>query len=91
MFVGPIVSEGVDDFLFETFIDPVLPNLPFGLPTPLPVRIGLAAIELQIDAGKAIEEGRVMGKSQYTGQAATLDRASVLGYNLIYQPGGMKI
>ena len=91
MFVGPIVSEGVDTFLFETILDPLLPKLPFGFPTPLPVRFALAAVELQVAAGSAIQAGEVEGKSQYTGQAATLDRATVLGYNLIYQPGGMKI
>jgi len=89
MFVGPIISRGVDDFLFEQFVDPILPGT--GLPIPLPVRLGLFAIELQYDAGQAIAAGEVAGKSQYTGQAAAAERARSLGMNLIYQPGGIQV
>ena len=89
MFVGPIFTEGVDQFLFEQIVDPVLPGQ--GLPIPLPVRIGLFALELQYEAGQAIARGDVMGKSQYTGQAATAERAKSLGMNLIYQPGGIQV
>ena len=46
MFYGPIISEGVDDFLFEQIVDPILPGT--GLPIPLPVRLGLYAIQLQV-------------------------------------------
>lgn len=91
MFVGPIISEGVDEFVFEQILDPVLPTLPFGIPTPLPVRFGLYAIELQYDAGVTIAAGEVAGKSQYTGQDRAEENAARLGFNLIYQPGGMKI
>ena len=89
MFYGPIISEGVDDFLFEQVIDPILPGT--GLPIPLPVRLGLFAIELQVEAGEAIAGGTVAGKSQYTGQAAQAERARSLGMNLIYQPGGIQV
>jgi len=89
MFVGPIFTEGIDEFLFEQIMDPVLPGQ--GLPIPLPVRLGLFGIELQYDAGVAIAEGKVAGKSQYTGQAATKERAQSLGMNLIYQPGGIQV
>ena len=89
MFEGPIISEGVDTFLFEQFVDPVLPGQ--GLPIPLPVRLGLFAIELQVEAGQAIQQGVVAGKSQYTGQAAQAERARSLGMNLIYQPGGILV
>lgn len=89
MLVGPIFTEGVDDFLFEQIVDPILPGQ--GLPIPVPVRFGLYAIELQIEAGKKIAAGEVTGKNQYIGQAGPADRAGVLGFNLIYQPGGMKI
>lgn len=89
MFYGPFFSEGVDDFLFEQILDPLLPGQ--GLPIPLPVRIGLYAVELQYDAGVAIARGDVVGKSQYTGQAAQAERARSLGMNLIYQPGGIQI
>ena len=89
MFVGPIISEGVDDYLFEQFVDPILPGT--GLPIPLPVRLGLFAIELQYEAGLTIAAGEVAGKSQYTGQAKAEENAARLGFNLIYQPGGMKI
>lgn len=89
MFYGPIVSDGVDDFLFEQLVDPLLPGQ--GLPIPLPVRLGLFAIELQIEAGQAIAAGRVTNKFQYTGQASGYDAASTLGYNLMYQPGGIQI
>ena len=89
MFYGPIVSDGVDQFLFDQVLDPILPGQ--GLPLPLPLRLGLFATQLQVEAGQAIAEGKVAGKSQYTGQAAAADRATFLGYNLMYQPGGMKI
>ena len=89
MFEGPIISRGVDDFLFEQIVDPILPGT--GLPIPLPVRIGLYAIELQYEAGQAIASGDVAGMYQYTGQAAAAERAASLGFNLMYQPGGMKI
>jgi len=89
MFEGPIISRGVDDFLFEQVVDPILPGT--GLPIPLPVRLGLFAIELQYDAGAAIVAGEVAGKSQYTGQAAQAERARSLGMNLIYQPGGIQV
>lgn len=89
MFVGPIISEGVDTYLFEQILDPLLPGT--GLPIPVPVRIGLYAIELQYEAGLTIAAGEVAGKSQYTGQAKAEENAARLGFNLIYQPGGMKI
>ena len=89
MFEGPIISRGVDDFLFEQVVDPILPGT--GLPIPLPVRLGLYAIQLQYDAGVLIAEGKVRGKSQYTGQAAQAERARSLGMNLIYQPGGIQV
>jgi hypothetical protein len=89
MFEGPIISEGVDSFLFEQFVDPILPGT--GLPVPLPVRLGLFAVELQYKAGQAISAGEVAGKSQYTGQAAAAERARSLGMNLIYQPGGIQV
>ena len=87
MFEGPIISRGVDDFLFEHVVDPILPGT--GLPIPLPVRFGLYAIQLQVEAGQAITAGEVAGMYQYTGQAAQLERARSLGMNLIYQPGGI--
>lgn len=89
MFYGPIITRGVDDFLFEQLVDPLLPFQ--GLPVPLPVRIGAYAIELQVSAGEAIARGEVAGKPQYTGQVSAQANAANLGYNLIYQPGGMKI
>jgi hypothetical protein len=89
MFEGPIISRGVDDFLFEQIVDPILPGT--GLPIPLPVRLGLFAIELQVKAGQAIAAGEIAGMSQYTGQAAAAERAKSLGMNLIYQPGGIQI
>lgn len=89
MFYGPIISEGVDDFLFDQVLDPILPGQ--GLPIPLPVRLGLYAIQLQVEAGQAIAAGEVAGKSQYTGQASQLERAKSLGMNLIYQPGGIQV
>tara|TARA_Y100000004_G_C8913242_1_gene411878 strand:- start:514 stop:783 length:270 start_codon:yes stop_codon:yes gene_type:complete len=89
MFYGPIVTEGVDDFLFEHVLDPILPGT--GMPIPLPVRLGLYAVELQVEAGEAIAAGKVTGKSQYTGQVATAERAKSLGMNLIYQPGGIQV
>jgi hypothetical protein len=91
MAVGPIIGEGMDTFLFEEVLDPLLPTLPFGVPTPLPVRLGLYSIELQIEAGQKIAKGDVAGKYQYTGQAAQAERAQSLGFNLMYQPGGMKV
>lgn len=89
MFYGPIFTEGVDDFLFDQVIDPILPGR--GLPVPLPVRLGLYAVQLQVEAGEAIAGGTVAGKSQYTGQAAQAERARSLGMNLIYQPGGIQV
>ena len=89
MFYGPIFTEGVDNFLFEQILDPVLPGQ--GLPIPLPVRLGLYAVELQYQAGEAIAAGKVTDKSQYTGQAAQAERARSLGMNLIYQPGGIQV
>jgi hypothetical protein len=89
MFIGPIFSEGVDQFLFEQILDPVLPGQ--GLPIPLPIRLGLYSIQLQVDAGQAIAAGKVADKYQYTGQAAQAERAQSLGMNLIYQPGGILV
>ena len=89
MFPGPIISEGVDNFLFEQILDPLLPGQ--GLPIPLPVRFGLLTIELQYEAGLTIAAGEVAGKSQYTGQARAEENAARLGFNLMAQPGGMKI
>ena len=89
MIYGPIVSDGFDQFFFDQVLDPILPGQ--GLPLPLPVRLGLFATQLQVEAGEAIAQGKVAGKSQYTGQAAPADRASMLGFNLMYQPGGMKV
>jgi hypothetical protein len=85
----PIFTDPVDEFLFEQILDPVLPGQ--GLPIPLPVRLGLYSIELQVEAGQAIAAGKVAGKNQYIGQTAAQDRAGVLGFNLIYQPGGIQI
>jgi hypothetical protein len=68
MLVGPIFTEGVDQFLFEQIVDPVLPGK--GLPIPLPVRVAAYAVELQVEAGQAIAEGKVAGKNQYIGQAS---------------------
>ena len=89
MLVGPIFSEGIDQYLFEHILDPVLPGK--GLPIPLPVRFAAYAIELQVEAGQAIAAGKVAGKHQYIGQAAAEEQAGVLGYNLIYQPGGIQV
>lgn len=89
MFGVPIFTDPIDEFLFEQILDPILPGQ--GLPIPLPVRLGLYAVELQYDAGVAIAQGKVAGKSQYTGQAAQLERARSLGMNLIYQPGGIQV
>ena len=58
---------------------------------PIGLRVATYAVELQIEAGLAIQEGKVEGKNQYTGMTRAKDNAEVLGYNLIYQPGGMKI
>ena len=89
MFVGPIISEGVDDYIFEQILDPLLPGQ--GLPLPVPVRLALYSVQLQYDAGVSIAAGEVAGKSQYTGQAKAAENASRLGFNLMYQPGGMKV
>lgn len=89
MFGVPIFNDPVDVFLFDQIVDPILPGT--GLPIPLPVRLGLFAVELQVEAGQTIAAGEVAGKSQYTGQAATLERAESLGMNLIYQPGGIQV
>ena len=89
MFYGPIIDEGVDQFLFDQVIDPILPGT--GLPIPLPVRLGLFAVQLQVEAGQTIAAGEVAGKSQYTGQVAAAERAESLGMNLIYQPGGIQV
>ena len=85
----PIFTDPIDEFLFEQIVDPILPGQ--GLPLPIPVRLGLFAIELQYDAGAAIVAGEVEGKSQYTGQASQAERANSLGMNLIYQPGGIQV
>ena len=89
MFYGPYISGGVDQFLFNEFLDPLLPGQ--GLPIPLPVRLGLFAVQLQVEAGQAIARGEVAGKSQYTGQARAEESGRSLGYNLIYQPGGIQV
>lgn len=89
MFLDPIFDEGVDQFLFEELLDPLLPFQ--GAPVPLPVRIAAYAVELQYEAGVAIAAGEVEGLYQYTGQAAAAERAASLGFNLMYQPGGMKV
>ena len=85
----PLFSDPIDEFLFDQFLDPILPGQ--GLPIPLPVRIGLYAIKLQYDAGLTIAAGEVAGKSQYTGQDRAAENAARLGFNLMAQPGGMKI
>lgn len=85
----PVFNDPIDEFLFDEFIDPLLPGQ--GLPIPLPARFALAAIQLQYEAGVAIAAGEVAGKSQYTGQAAQAERARSLGMNLIYQPGGIQV
>ncbi len=85
----PIFTDPIDEFLFDEYIDPLLPGQ--GLPIPLPGRIGLYALQLQVEAGAAIARGEVAGKSQYIGQAAQLERAQSLGFNLIYQPGGIQV
>ena len=85
----PIFTDPIDEFLFEQILDPILPGQ--GLPIPLPVRVGLFAIQLQVEAGQTIAAGDVAGKSQYTGQAAQAERAKSLGMNLIYQPGGIQV
>ena len=89
MYYGPIFTEGIDQFLFDQVLDPILPGT--GLPIPLPVRLGLFAVDLQIEAGQAIAAGEVAGKSQYTGQVVVAERARSLGMNLIYQPGGIQV
>ena len=89
MFIGPIFTEGIDDFLFEQVVDPLLPGQ--GLPIPLPARAALGIVQVQLAAGEAIAAGKVADLDQYTGQAAAADRATFLGFNLMYQPGGMKV
>ena len=89
MFAIPFFNDPIDQFLFEQIVDPILPFR--NLPVPLPVRFGAYAVELQYKAGAAIAAGEVMGKSQYTGQAANAERARSLGMNLIYQPGGIVV
>jgi hypothetical protein len=85
----PLFNDPIDEFLFNEIVDPLLPFQ--GMPLPLPVRIGAYVVELQVEAGQAIAQGKVAGKPQYTGQAGAQANAANLGYNLIYQPGGMKI
>jgi hypothetical protein len=89
MYFGPIISEGVDDFLFEQILDPILPGQ--GLPIPLPVRVAAGIVQLQVEAGQVIASGDLAGLYQYTGQAAQAERARSLGMNLIYQPGGIQV
>lgn len=89
MLIGPIFTEGIDDFVFEQIVDPILPGQ--GLPIPTPIRLGLFAIELQVEAGQAIAAGEVTGKYQYVGQESAYVNAQDFGYNLIYQPGGIQI
>jgi hypothetical protein len=69
--------------------DYLFPELP--VPVPWPGRIGVKIIQLQYEAGVLIESGAVEGKDQYTGQQGAKDNATNLGYNLTYQPGGIKI
>lgn len=85
----PIFSDPIDEFLFDELIDPILPGQ--GLPIPIPARLGLYAIQLQLQGGAAIARGEVAGKSQYIGQSAQRERAQSLGFNLIYQPGGIQV
>jgi hypothetical protein len=82
-FVSDIIptEQEVFDYLF--------PPLP--LPVPYPGRIAARVIQLQYEAGVLIAEGEVEGKDQYTGQQGARDNAKNLGYNLTYQPGGIKI
>jgi hypothetical protein len=89
MYFGPIISEGVDDFLFELILDPILPGQ--GLPIPLPVRVAAGIVQLQVEAGQVIATGDLAGLYQYTGQAGQAERARSLGMNLIYQPGGIQV
>jgi hypothetical protein len=89
MFGIPIFNDPIDEFLFEQFLDPLLPGQ--GLPIPLPGRFALATLQLQVEAGQAIARGEVAGKSQYTGQARAEESARSLGFNLIYQPGGIQV
>ena len=89
MFGIPLFTDPVDEFLFDELIDPFLPGQ--GLPIPLPGRFALAAIQLQYEAGAAIARGEVASVSQYTGQAAREERATSLGFNLMYQPGGIQV
>ena len=85
----PLFNEAIDQWLFDEFVDPLLPGQ--GLPIPLPGRFALAAVKLQVEAGSAIARGEVAGKSQYIGQAGQQERAQSLGFNLIYQPGGIQV
>ncbi len=89
MYFGPIISEGVDDFLFEQIVDTILPGQ--GLPIPVPIRVAAGLVKLQIEAGEIIASGGVSGLYQYTGQDAQAERAQSLGMNLIYQPGGIQV
>jgi len=89
MYFGPIISKGVDDFLFEQIVDPILPGQ--GLPIPVPIRAAAGLVKLQLEAGKIIASGGVAGMYQYTGQDAQAERAQSLGMNLIYQPGGIQV
>ncbi len=73
----------------EEVFDLLFPALP--IPVPYPGRIAARAIQLQYEAGVLIAAGEVEGKDQYTGQLGARDNAKILGYNLIYQPGGIKI
>lgn len=78
--------------LFPSEIDILNMIVPeYGVPMPLAARVALYAVDLQVQAGIAIAEGKVAGKDQYTGQRSAKENAEALGYNLIYQPGGMKI
>jgi hypothetical protein len=86
---GYFISEAVDEYIFEEILDPLLPLQ--GLPVPLPVRFAAYAVQLQYEAGQAIAAGAVESKYQYTGQGRYASTAQDLGYNLMYQPGGIKI
>ena len=94
---GMIVIEMVLPYYFYEELLPseldilnmIIPE--YAIPMPIGLRVATYAVELQIEAGLAIQEGKVEGKNQYTGMTRAKDNAEVLGYNLIYQPGGMKI
>ena len=87
MFPYYIVSDVIPTE--EEVFDYLFPALP--IPVPFYGRIAARAIQLQYEAGVLIAEGEVEGKDQYTGQQGAKDNAKNLGYNLTYQPGGMKI